>query len=175
MNTQSTNSYRCIGERTGVQVFERGEAASLDVLAMAWIDAPPEWLHTELLQSDPRLIARLAERWAAGALPDTCEFSLHAQWSPHHPIGMSFHVGRLRGDITRVRNWVCEIEGMWRLDPIDYGAATQARFHARIRFAGRVPRELLRAGALLDLPILFESLRSVVVDKRSVAHDRLLY
>ncbi|MFH0351439.1 MAG: hypothetical protein ACHBMF_05850 [Chromatiales bacterium] len=94
-------------------------------------------------------------------LPNTADFSLRAHWSAEGIVRVGFRIVDMRGSITRTRNWVTEINGSWRRESIEGGAATRALLHAHIEVASHLPQWTTRSGAMRDIPTVFELLRAL--------------
>ncbi len=162
-----THAFPQVGHRDGVDIFHNDESESIELVAVGEIDAPPLDVHNRMLSFvDPRVIASIAESWCT-AVPlqrleaNTADFSVRAHWNTEDIVRVGFHMVDMRGAITRTRNWVSEINGSWRLEPIEGGAATRALLHLTIEVASRLPQWTVRAGATRDLPALFELVRSL--------------
>jgi hypothetical protein len=96
-----------IGIYDHVQLFHRGDGRRVELSAVGDITAPPALVHSMLLShTNPRVIASLAEGWAAGVCPPTDKFTLSARWSTQQSFGLSFKLRDDRGAITRPTNWI---------------------------------------------------------------------
>jgi hypothetical protein len=156
--------------RTGDQVeVASGDDGALAVHMVGTVAAPPDLVHTIVVaRLDPRLIASLAEGWVVGSRPDWRLFSLIAGSSGDEAPGLRFRLVDDRGEMTRRRNWVAEVEGSWRFDPLADGAASRVTFQATIRYARSVSPWAIRAAASHDLAMLMQTLRDRVGDQ---GHD----
>jgi hypothetical protein len=153
-----------IGSRSGVYVFQRAYVPTVELAAVGAIDASPAEVHDALLMHvDPRIIAHIAERWiGAKHIANDRDFSFTARWTIGATPELRFHIVDNRGTDTRARNWVNQIIGSWKLEPIDDGRSTRANYQVRIEFASEVARWTIRTGAMQDLPSVIEQLRSLV-------------
>jgi hypothetical protein len=77
-------------------------------------------------------------------------------------VGLAFKILDDRGADTRGRNWVDQISGSWGFDRIHGGRGTRAIYHVRIELANPLARWTVTSGALRDLPLVIEQLRSLV-------------
>ena len=185
-SSRTVRSFVRIGARAGVEVFQREDSPSVELLAVGVIEARSSEVQDLLReQIDPRVLASIAESWSAGSAPlsttlteglmlpnaNDVDFSLGVRTSEEGPVRVSFQIADERGDITRVRNWVSAIRGAWKLEPVDEGEATRVYCHVQIDFASSLSRWVLRAGAVQDLPNLFECLR-LLADQRRLGRPR---
>jgi hypothetical protein len=162
-------AYKMIGIFDDVEVFHRGDGRRIELSAVGDITAPPALVHSMLLShTNPRVIASLAEGWAAGVCPPMHKFTLNARWSMQGSPGLSFKLLDDRGAVTRPTNWVTAIEGSWSFEPIQDGLWSWAIFHVAIDYASPVATSTIRLNALNDLPALFQTLRALVGDHRPV-------
>jgi hypothetical protein len=161
--------FALIGRRSGVYVFQRAYVPTVELAAVGEIDAGPAEVHDALLMRvDPRIIAHIAERWIGSKhIANDRDFSFSARWTTGVTPGLKFHIVDNRGTDTRARNWVNQVIGSWKLEPVDDGRFTRASYQVRIEFASEVARWTIRTGALQDLPSVIEQLRSLVT------HDQL--
>lgn len=166
-----------VTKKQGVTVLKRDGAKVVDLVALGEFAAPPERVRAVLLDypHHPSYIAHVAESTVLArepallvyerlALPmiDDRDYTIRIEWGADGPsLWMRFATANDRGPPPRkgiVR--VALHEGEWRLDPIDGGRRTFARYSVRLDLGGSVPRLLCRSGASDDLPHLFESIRS---------------
>jgi hypothetical protein len=172
--------YSQIAHDRGVTVYRREHAKEIDVAAEGDIAAPPEVVERILLDytHHPKWVSHLAESRVLemnGAslvvyqrldLPmiDDRDFTLRVTWGRDgQALWTSFATANERGPAPRdhvVR--VLLHEGNWRLEPIDGGRATHARYHFRLDLAGSLPGWLGRSRAGKDIPALFDGIRRQV-------------
>jgi hypothetical protein len=161
-------SYKLIGIFDDVEVFQRGDRRTVELSATGEIAGPPHIVQSTLLShTNPRVMASLAEGWAAGVCPAMDRFALRARWSTGELPGVSFKIVDDRGAITRPTNWVTEVTGSWSFEPVEDGSWTHAIYHVRIDYANAVSPWAIQANALNDVPTLFQTLRALVGDRRS--------
>jgi hypothetical protein len=52
--------------------------------------------------------------------------------------------------------------GSWGLEPLGDGTTSRAIYHVRIELASPPPRWTIHSGALADLPMMIEEVRSLI-------------
>jgi hypothetical protein len=172
-----------IGGHEGVEVFQKKDAALIELAAVGEFDAPPAEVQAALLDygAHTRVTARLAESRVlsrhAGEqvvyqylkLPviKDRDFTLRVTWSEANANGLRFSIDNSRGPggtAKAVRMTV--LNGRWDLEPIREGTATRATYHVALDFSGSVPRWMVRGGAAKDLPNLYQGIRRLIIDRR---------
>jgi len=151
-----------IGRQADVDVYHGEIGRAVELAAVGNIDGKPEDALSALLsQTDPRRIATIAERWL-GTMARDGDFALSVRWTIQGAIGMRFGITDNRGAVTRARNWVDQIVGSWGFEPLGDGGTSRAIYHARIEFASPPPRWTIHSGALAELPVMIEEVRSII-------------
>jgi len=167
-----------VTEDKGVTVWRREGAGPIELAAEGVIAAPPaqvlavlldyqhhpKWLkelrESDVLVRDPHSLV-VYQRLGLPIIADR-DFTLKVRWGEQGDIvWMEFRAANELGPAPRhgvVR--VTEHEGGWRLEPIDNGRKTLARYHVRLDLAGSLPGWMARGRAAKDVPNLFQSIRS---------------
>jgi hypothetical protein len=177
----ATHGYVRIAQDHGVTVYKR-ESGHIDLAAEGDIPAPPEKVRAALLDyaSHPRWVHNLKETRVLGrgeaelyvyqrlGLPiiDDRDFTLHVQWGSDADgvLWTHFETANDRGPppshgVVRVAMH----RGGWRLEPIDGGRATHARYFVDLDLGGSLPGWMSRGRAGKEIPGFFESLRKRVI------------
>jgi hypothetical protein len=172
-----------IGGHEGVEVYQKKDAALIELAAVGEFDAPPAEVQAALLDygAATRVTSRLAESKVLSRqrgdltvyqylkLPviKDRDFTLHVVWNESDPRGLQFSIDNARGPGGTSRAVrMTTLNGRWDLEPIREGTATRATYHVQLDFAGSVPRWMVRGGAAKDLPNLYQGLRRLIVDRR---------
>jgi hypothetical protein len=134
----------------------------------ALLDYPrhPSWLkelrRSEVLVRDPHSLV-VYQRLVLPVIADR-DFTLKVRWGEDGDVlwtrfsaANELGPGPLRG-VVRVGIH----EGSWRLEPVDGGRRTLARYHVRLDLGGSLPPWMARGRAGKDIPGLYQSIRAEV-------------
>jgi hypothetical protein len=176
-----------IGEERGVEVYLRKQDPRVIELAgVGEFEAPPEEVQAALLDCEKqqhhvetiaecRVLERkpgeviLYQRLDLPVIKDR-DFALRVIWnSTGSTRGVRYSVVAGKGpppndDAVRVSL----MTGRWVLEPIGDGTRTRATYHVQVDLAGLIPPALVRSGAGKDIPGLFEGMRKVVLERRTM-------
>jgi hypothetical protein len=176
-------SYVPIGGHDGIAVYQRTNAAIIELAAVGEFDAPRAEVQAALLDygEHARINPHLAESTvvARGAhemlvyqhlkLPviEDRDFTLRVTWPEGAPRGLRFRIDGTQGPApTEKAVRMTLLNGRWDLEPIRGGDATRAVYHVQIDFAGSVPRWMVRGGAAKDLPGVYIGIRRLISERR---------
>jgi len=175
-----------IGGHDGVEVYQRKDAAIIELAAVGEFDAPPAEVQAALLDyaSHPRVNKHLAESTVLAHEPGGLfvyqhlklpvikdrDFTLRVSFNERSLRGISFHIDGSHGPAaTKQRVRMTLLNGRWDLEPIRGGTATRAIYHLQIDFAGSVPRSMVRGGAAKDLPGVYLGMRKLIDERRNAS------
>jgi hypothetical protein len=173
-----------IGGHDGVEVYQRKDAAIIELAAVGEFDAPPAEVQAALLDygSHVRINSHLAESTVLERrrgeelvyqhlkLPVITDrdFTLRVTWTDGVARGLRFRIDGANGPApTKKAVRMTTLNGRWDLEPIRDGNATRAVYHVQIDFAGSVPRWMVRGGAAKDLPGVYIGMRRLIAERRS--------
>jgi hypothetical protein len=170
-----------VGGHHGVRVSSLEGAPLIELEAEGDIDATPAEVMAVLVdyEQHPRMIQHLAESriLSRGGSELTVyqhlklpvisdrDFTLHVTWLGNTRVQFTIDNQRGPGGQKKLVR-MSLMNGSWELTPIRDGAATHARYHVQLDFAGSVPRWMVRGGAAKDLPNLYEGVRHMVQARR---------
>jgi hypothetical protein len=172
-----------IGGHDGVEVYQRKDAAIIELAAVGEFDAPPAEVQAALLDygSHPRVNKHLAESTVLAHHPGELlvyqhlklpvikdrDFTLRISWIEGSLQGLTFNIDGGQGPAATAKKVrMTRLNGRWDLEPIREGTATRAVYHVQIDFAGDVPRWMVRGGAAKDLPGVYLGMRKLVDERR---------
>jgi len=172
-----------IGGHDGVEVFQRKDAAAIELAAVGEFDAPPAEVQAALLDygSHPRVNHHLAASTVLERHPGQLlvyqhlklpvikdrDFTLRVAWTEGSLRGLTFSIDGAHGPgATSKAIRMTLLNGRWDLEPIRDGSATRAVYHVELDFAGSVPRWMVRGGAAKDLPGVYLGMRKLVDERR---------
>jgi hypothetical protein len=176
--------YVPIGGHHGISVYQRPNAALIDLAAVAEFDAPPLEVQAALLDYDDasRISTHIAESRVLSRrggdmlvyqhlkLPviSDRDYTLRVSWTEGLARGLRFRIDGAAGPgpfANRVRMTI--LNGRWELEPIGDGKRTRAVYHVQLDFAGEVPRWMVRGGAAKDLPNMFLGVGKLIASRRA--------
>jgi hypothetical protein len=178
--------YVPIGGHDGVAVYQRPNAALIDLAAVAEFDAPPAEVQAALLDYDhaSRISTHIAESRTLSRsggdmlvyqhlkLPviSDRDYTLRVSWTDGVRPSVRFRIDTAAGPApmpNRVRMTI--LNGRWELEALAAGR-TRAVYHVQLDFAGEVPRWMVRGGAAKDLPNMFLGVGRLIVARRASAN-----
>jgi hypothetical protein len=166
-----------VAEDKGVTVFRREGTGGMELAAEGIINAPPERVREVLLDygHHPTWLKSLREsrvlehgahsevvyqRLGLPIIADR-DFTLKVTWGKegetlwtHFAAANELGPPSVHGVVR-----VSMHEGGWRLQPLDGGRRTLARYHVHLDLAGKLPGWMARGRAAKDVPGLYESIR----------------
>jgi hypothetical protein len=164
----------------GVTVWRREGGGAIELAAEGIINAPPAQVRAVLLDyehhgcwlkelRESRVLVRdphsliVYQRLGLPVIADR-DFTLKVNWGEDGDVlWLAFRAANELGPPPEkhvVR--VMVHEGGWRLEPVDAGRQTRARYHFRLDLAGSLPAWMARGRAAKDVPGLFQSIRAQV-------------
>jgi hypothetical protein len=189
VSTLTSAGYLPIGGHDGVSVYQRPNAALIDLAAVGEFDAPPAEVQAALLDYDAaaRISARIAESRVVGRRDGELLVYQHLKLpvisDRDYTLRVSFVEGTARGLRFRIdggagpgpvanRVRMSILNGRWDLEPLAGGRRTRAVYHVQLDFAGDVPRWMVRSGAARDLPDLYLGVARLIRDRPGVNFTR---
>jgi hypothetical protein len=178
--------YVPIGGHDGVAVYQRPNAALIDLAAVGEFDAPPAEVQAALLDYDAA--ARITKHVAESRVLERHGGELVVYQHLKLPVisdrdytlrvnavegarGLRFRIDGSVGPgpiANRVRMTV--LNGRWDLEPVAGSTRTRATYHVQLDFAGDVPRWMVRGGAAKDLPNMYLGVGRLILDRRPSAN-----
>jgi hypothetical protein len=169
--------FHWIGERDRVALYERPQAAGLEVLAIGEIGAPPAEVMSLLLdyERQPHFVKGLKESRILSRFGDGLFVyqRLQPPWIAERDFTLSVRTGR-SGENLWIRFQVANDrgpaprpgvhrlsmhQGTWVLYPVRGGQATRAQYHFRIDLGSGLPGWMTRTGATKAVAGLFQAVR----------------
>ncbi|MBW2526260.1 MAG: hypothetical protein JRI23_18915 [Deltaproteobacteria bacterium] len=173
-----------VDELDGIIVYSHGRSQLLHFVAEARFDAPPRAVQLALLDYErhPEHIHRLASsrvlRRGPGSLVvyqrldmpviDDRDYTLAVTWGQRGGIlwlsfqALPFGPPRVDG-VVRVRSH----SGGWRLEPVEGGTATRARYETRMDLGGWIPLWMARGSAGKEVAQVLQQFRQMVAARRA--------
>jgi len=167
-----------------VQVYERKNAAAVEMMAVGMIDASPSDVQAVLLDYDnyARLNPRLAEskilrrgtndllvfqRLKLPVIKDRVYF-LRIAWNTTAQGRSDIRFGLAPGlsaDLPNDAVAMPILSGRWELEPI--GTGTRITYYVQMTLGEGVPNLLVADGAVREIPQLFKNLRDILKDRHA--------